>query len=51
MNRHQFPERLPAAIILSRPDNFDTQGDVARFLGAGRYKKVRTLQSFQIWEK
>ena len=51
MNRQEIPEQLPAAIVLSRLDNFDTKGDVRRILAAGSYKKTRTLQTFEIWEK
>ncbi len=51
MNRQQFQGQFPVAIFLSRPDNFDTGGHVARFLAAGRYKRTRTLQAFEVWEK
>ena len=51
MNRQEFPEQFPAAIIVSRRDNFDTSGHVARVLAAGSYKKTRTLQAFEVWEK
>lgn len=41
----------PDAIILSRPDNFDIPGTASRMLASGSYKKSRSLQAFEIWEK
>lgn len=51
MNRPAFPSNTPGAIILSRPDNFDTHGAATRLLAKGGYTKVRELQAFTVWEK
>jgi hypothetical protein len=41
----------PQVIILSRPDIFDRSGILTQRLLPGDYKKTRTLQAFEIWER
>ncbi|MFZ4773885.1 MAG: hypothetical protein ACOYM3_00885, partial [Terrimicrobiaceae bacterium] len=41
----------PDAIILSRCDIFDSQGLALSLIRSGAYKKSRSLQAFEIWEK
>ena len=41
----------PDAIILSRCDIFDSQNMALNLIRSGSYKKSRSLQAFEIWEK
>lgn len=50
MNRTAANAPLPNAIIISRPDTFDSMRAVSRLLESGMYSKKRTLQSFEIWQ-
>lgn len=49
MNRTQ--PGSPEAIIISRQDIFDSQRVASRLISSGRYKKTKSLQAFEIWEK
>ena len=51
MNRSSIPQELPGAVIISRPDNFDVKGTASQILAAGSYRRIRKLQSFEVWEK
>jgi len=41
----------PDAIIISRPDNFDVAGTATGLIATGAYRKTRSLQAFEVWEK
>ena len=41
----------PDAIIISRPDIFDSLGVATRLIESGSYQKTRSLQAFDVWEK
>lgn len=51
MNRAHFPASLPDAIVISRPDNFDTFQTATQMAGSGAYTKTKSLQTFEVWEK
>ncbi|TSA36612.1 MAG: hypothetical protein D4R65_02510 [Verrucomicrobiaceae bacterium] len=51
MNRMHPPENPPDAIVISRPDNFDTFGVASRMVSGGAYTRTKRLQAFEIWEK
>jgi hypothetical protein len=39
----------PELVILSKPETFDTRGDIAGYLQAHRFQVVRTLPAFTVW--
>ena len=41
----------PDVVILSKPDTFDTRGDVGAFLKAERFALVQNLPAFTIWRR
>ena len=41
----------PDVVILSKPETFDSQGHVARYLLAQRFEMVQTLPAFTIWQR
>lgn len=51
MNRSCAPATLPDAIVISRPDNFDTHGTASRMVSGGAYTRTKSLQTFEVWEK
>jgi hypothetical protein len=51
MNRSSIPQKLPGAIVISRPDNFDTKGTASEILIKGNYAKVQNLQAFGVWKR
>ena len=51
MNKHSVNGPLPDAIVISRPDNFDSSGTVTNLLASGIYAKKKTFQAFEVWEK
>ena len=51
MDKHAVEGPLPDAIVISRPDNFDSFGTVTNLLASGRYAKTKSLQAFEVWEK
>jgi len=51
MNRQSVDGPLPDAIVISRPDNFDSSGTATGLLASGSYAKKKSLQAFEIWEK
>ena len=51
MNKNPVGCQLPGAIVISRPDNFDSSGTVTNLLASGMYAKTKTLQAFEVWEK
>gem|GEM_PF-1278930 len=51
MNRMAGPGDLPGAIIISRPENFDSLCTATRLARSGDYTKTKSLQAFDVWEK
>ncbi len=51
MNKNPAAGPLPDAIVISRPDNFDSSRAVTNLLASGMYAKTKTLQAFEVWEK
>ncbi|MEI8311044.1 MAG: hypothetical protein WCH98_09835, partial [Verrucomicrobiota bacterium] len=51
MNKGPVTGPLPDAIVISRPDNFDSTGTVTNLLASGIYTKKISLQAFEVWEK
>ena len=41
----------PDVLILSKPETFDSQGDISGYLKAQRYALVQTLPAFTIWRR
>ena len=41
----------PDVVILSKPDTFDTQGDIARYLKAQHFVVVQSLPAFTLWRR
>ena len=41
----------PGVIILSRTDIFDVSGSAVQLIERGGYEKIRSLQTFDVWEK
>ena len=41
----------PDLVILSKPDTFDTQGDIAGYLKAQHFVVVQSLPAFTIWRR
>ena len=39
----------PDVIILSKPETFDSRGEIGRYLKAGRFARVQNLPAFTIW--
>jgi hypothetical protein len=42
---------VPDVVILSKPDTFDTQGNVGAYLKAERFTVVQNLPAFTIWRR
>jgi hypothetical protein len=42
---------LPDLVILSKPETFDIQGDIGRYLQAGGYVRVQELPAFSVWKR
>jgi hypothetical protein len=51
MNKQAEDGPLPDAIVISRPDNFDSSGTATSLLASGKYAKKKSLQAFEVWEK
>jgi hypothetical protein len=51
MNKCPSTDSLPDAVVISRPDNFDSTGSISELLRSGQYKKKLSLQAFEVWEK
>jgi hypothetical protein len=41
----------PDVVILSKPETFDSKGDVANYLMAGQFSVVQSLPAFTIWRR
>ena len=41
----------PDVVILSKPETFDTRGDIAAYLVAERYAVVQRLPAFTVWRR
>jgi hypothetical protein len=41
----------PDLVILSKPETFDTQGDIANYLQTHRFQVVQTLPAFTVWRR
>lgn len=41
----------PDVVILSKPDTFDTKGDIVRYLKAQHFGVVQSLPAFTIWRR
>ena len=39
----------PDVLILSKPETFDSSGDIAAYLKAGNFTKVQDLPAFSVW--
>ena len=39
----------PDVVILSKPETFDTKGDIAGYLQAGQFSIVQSLPAFTVW--
>jgi len=50
-NRTAIPDPLPDAIVISRPENFDSLETARKMLSTGGYKKSSDLQAFEVWRK
>ena len=41
----------PDVVILSKPETFDSKGDIAGYLTAQRFTMVQSLPAFTIWRR
>ncbi len=41
----------PDLVILSKPETFDSRGDIGRYLQAGGFAKVQELPAFSVWKR
>jgi hypothetical protein len=41
----------PDVVILSKPETFDTQGDIAGYLKAGQFAVVQSVPAFTVWRR
>lgn len=51
MNKYPSADSLPDAVVISRPDNFDSTGAISQLLASGKYARKLSLQAFEVWEK
>ena len=51
MNKCPSADSLPDAVVISRPDNFDSTGEITKLLSSGKYSRKLSLQAFEVWEK
>jgi hypothetical protein len=51
MNKYPSADSLPDAVVISRPDNFDSTGAISQLLASGKYARKMSLQAFEVWEK
>lgn len=42
---------VPDIVITSKPETFDTRGDIARFLVAAAFAPVQQLAAFTVWQR
>lgn len=42
---------IPDWVVLSKPETFDTQGDIAHYLKAQRFTVVQVLPAFTLWRQ
>jgi hypothetical protein len=41
----------PDLVILSKPETFDSRGDIAGYLKAGRFRVVQQMPAFAVWQR
>jgi len=50
-NRTVAPASLPEALVISRPENFDSLGIAGDLIRSGSYQEVAKLQAFEVWKR